>query len=261
MEIRKQTDSKDNKFLYPAVLPENKLPTYAEVLNYFLYLQKNDAQLTATAASLLVGNKVANFWEQCSIPIIQEMSISKKIRLWNEKYKHLLDNMRKSKKSKSALERFQELQHEAANLFDIACCNCIELEDCSCEESAKVPPPMRDFLNDQRNQRVMTFIQAKQKLRLNTVENVVEDSPTSTPSNTQESSYSAKTELTSLQVINTLIVQFCVEFMISLTDSCAQCLHSVRTVRALCKFVSSAQYPHCAGTVRALCAHCAKLCW
>lgn len=201
MERRQQYSTANNVVFIPLVLPEQKFPTCEEVLNYHLYLKKNDPELTDPAVLRLIADKLQSMWEKTSIPIINTKSLINKIKDTIEKYKQLLENKRKCKSSSASIQRIESFKNDAGKLFDLARCRCINYATCKCDEDSKVPQVVEDFLRDQRNNRRMTLMHVTRRLRSQHSKNVFENPINNSPVFAEASSSSAATALASSQVI------------------------------------------------------------
>ncbi|KAK0172803.1 hypothetical protein PV328_006077 [Microctonus aethiopoides] len=81
------------------------------------------------------------------------------------KYKDILAHNRKRKESEIVKENFAELVKKSETLFDIVVCKCSNTEDCKCKTKSRVPVCLKDFLDDQRNDRKLTVAHAIRSMR------------------------------------------------------------------------------------------------
>lgn len=84
METRKRNHETNEEFFVPSVFSEEKLPTKADVLKYYLYLKNKDPNVTDSEVSKLVIDKVLFMWGKTTIPTIQYKSAV------NETFKFIL---------------------------------------------------------------------------------------------------------------------------------------------------------------------------
>lgn len=152
-----------NEFV-PATLPEHKLPTYDELLKYYLYLKKHQFNKSDYALQLCVAEKLQQMWNSVKIPIILTKSIVNKLKGWFAKYETILKHGNKRKNPEDLRQKLDQLLDDGKKLFDIAKCKCTLVTTCECSEDAKVGAVLKEFLNDQRHERSMTLIQAKRVL-------------------------------------------------------------------------------------------------
>jgi len=99
---------------------------------------------------------IKELWNKASIPIVCHERVIKMFRNYHEKYRNILKSVNKPFMTdvfKRKLLDFHE--HAEKTLFDISTCKCMDLTECTCEKSRKVPARERDFLNDQRTVRKM----------------------------------------------------------------------------------------------------------
>ena len=127
----------DHLFI-PAELSESVLPSYWDVLNYYEYLRKNYPDFTYNEFVNNVTVRVESLWRSLLLPIILTKSITNKIKNFHEKYDKILESKRKRKNSASLQEKISEFMSVCRSLFDIAKCQCVDVNNCFCEKESKV---------------------------------------------------------------------------------------------------------------------------
>ena len=157
---------------FPALLPENVLPTKSDVLKRILLSKETfDTKVTVAKFVQPVTIELIMIWDKASLPTVQHRTIENGlISLWN-KATHA--------SSKNPLKK-QSLQDEKFLLFDICSCKCKRLScsearcsteeceeihmDCICASDKKVPVRELEFLFDQRGPRKMFISGTDQKV-------------------------------------------------------------------------------------------------
>ena len=163
-KIKQLTTRKDVNcpiFGSPSPLPDNVLPTYQDVLKFYLF-QRNLMKLSSTSKEPLVADisetvceKIEEIWHRASIPIVSRKRVLQLLCRYRGKYMKLLKPFKgrqQEGKYKEKLSRFRE--EGKTSLFDIAACKC-KFDLCKCDKLRKVPAGEQMFLNDQRNLRIM----------------------------------------------------------------------------------------------------------
>lgn len=62
----------------------NKLPTYNDILKYYLWLDKKKASPFFT-----ICNRITDIWNKTKIPTILQRNILRRLKKYHQKYKHL----------------------------------------------------------------------------------------------------------------------------------------------------------------------------
>lgn len=128
-------------------LPLTELPTRLQVGCYFLSLK--DSKYTSNKDTVpQVSQTLVELWTRAGIP-------SQPLKNVKLKVSRLMDEAAQaSKQGKEAVKtvNFMETLHQ---LFDIAACQCEDLDTCKCDRDMKVPQRERQFLMDQRTTRKM----------------------------------------------------------------------------------------------------------
>lgn len=141
-------------------LPQNVLPTYEDVMLYYLWISRNKSNQykdLVTDTCTEISEKVIERWQLASIPTIGNRAVIKKIKAYHDKYRNLLKPYSSRKEVKSYKDRIERFVSESKCLFDISACKCKCLVSCNCEKHLKVPITERDFLIDQRKGRKMVI--------------------------------------------------------------------------------------------------------
>ena len=143
----------------PKNISERCLPTYKEVMKYYIYVrlqikQRKDPLFKAIAA--VVAQSLEILWKKASIPHLSRKRITSMLQQNRHKMNNLLKS--KSKNCDNYKRKFQLLQDLAhKNLFDVSACKCLDIERCTCKLKNRVPLAERDFLCDQRSDRRMVI--------------------------------------------------------------------------------------------------------
>jgi hypothetical protein len=161
-KVKTRKQSARPVFGLPKELSGNKLPTYADVIKFYFWVQ-NKSQSTSTTKkketvadiAQIVATRVEEIWTRASIPFVSRNRVLRLFRGYYDKYLKLLKPFKKRQKEdkyKQLLNSFKEEGH--SRLFDIASCKC-DFDKCRCEKSRKVPIHEQAFLRDQRSARLM----------------------------------------------------------------------------------------------------------
>lgn len=143
-------------------LPQNFLPSYADVLKHYLFVRSN-LKLCCTSKeppineiSERVAADIKNIWLKASIPCITQKKIAEKVKLYHEKYRNVLKPFKGRQKDPAYIKKIECFGAEArVRLFDVSFCKCADYTTCRCEKGKRVPIAERDFLTDQRNEKQM----------------------------------------------------------------------------------------------------------
>ena len=143
----------------PKNISERCLPTYEEVMMYYIYVRlqlklRKDPSFKAIAA--VVAQRLEILWKKASIPHL----LRKRITSMLQQYRHKMNNLLKSKsKNSDNHKRKVQLLRDSAhkNLFDLSACKCLDFKRCICKLKNRVPLAERDFLRDLRSDRRMVI--------------------------------------------------------------------------------------------------------
>lgn len=138
-------------------LPKNALPTYEDVIRYFLFLTKNTSSQRDLVknTSEIIATEIASIWRKASIPTSGHRAIVIRLHSYHNKYRSILKPYHGRKEDENYIRKLEEFKKNSKKLFDIASCKCLSFAICSCEIGRKVPIEERDFLTDQRTERNM----------------------------------------------------------------------------------------------------------
>lgn len=144
-------------FGMPEKMSETVLPTYENVMKYFLLVKHElkpniyRKEPTITDISQKVAEDLERLWIKASIPVISHTRVLQMIRSYYDKY----IKVKKNKKRSDYAAKADSFRRDAKNrLFDIAACKCLS-GACNCDKPRKVPHVEQDFLHDQRSVRLM----------------------------------------------------------------------------------------------------------
>ncbi|CAG4932315.1 unnamed protein product [Parnassius apollo] len=152
-------------------LPKNVLPTYSDVMKYYVFVSvarcaEKGRQDLLQASCDIVATEIENIWKRDSLPIVQHKTIVSKIRSYHDKHRALLKSNQKSKDNKNYKQKLQKFKEDCEVFFDIASCKCKSLSTCSCDKTRKIPKQEHEFLLDQRGERRMMIGSLNKKATL-----------------------------------------------------------------------------------------------
>lgn len=130
---------------------KNMFPTKLEIIKQFFFLQRKVKNVRIPKEEFIKATtqRVKEIWSKTDISIIEDRSIEKKVKSVIEKYSDLMKYVKKQDFG-DRVNKFQEMKE----LFDIAYCKCEQNERCHCPYENKIPSHEKEFLSDQRNNRV-----------------------------------------------------------------------------------------------------------
>ena len=145
----------------PINLPANVLPTYSDVMKFYLQTahtitQKHKryrASFTDVADIVIID--VINIWSKASVPTVSHKRVVQLLKVYHTKFTNLLKPYKSRKDNDSYISRIVTFRCEADHLFDICSCKCPDTYKCTCEKRLKVPAKEIPFLLDQRGERKM----------------------------------------------------------------------------------------------------------
>lgn len=141
-------------FGIPELMKPNMLPTYADVMRYYLYLQNSSEKHTGLSDILpVLVKELKGVWERSSIPTLSNNRIFFMIKHYYLKYRNLKKSLKKTGKLDFSNRVASFRERAEKNLFDISICKCKDFMKCLCK--IKVPLAERAFLTDQRTVREM----------------------------------------------------------------------------------------------------------
>ena len=116
--------------------------------------QRKDPSFKAIVA--VVAQRLEISWKKASISHFSRKRITSMLQQYRHNMNHFLQS--KSKNSDNYKRKVQLLRDSAhKNLFDISACKCLDFERCTCKLKNRVPLAERDFLCDQRSDRLMVI--------------------------------------------------------------------------------------------------------
>lgn len=137
-------------------MPKNMLPTNLQVAQHFMFIKGRKNESNRYHYNV-VSDSIIDLWQKASIPIIQKLSVQKRV-------KSIILTGSELCRSKSSSIRIVTFKDTLNNLFDIAACKCkIFYNDsakemsisCICPRKSKIPHGELSFIYDQRNMRHM----------------------------------------------------------------------------------------------------------
>lgn len=147
----------------PKELWPNKLPTYHDVMKYYLFIkqefkpERTSKEPTVLEISERVAIEIRQIWEKASIPVIIHKRVLQMIRAYHDKYRNLTKPYKKRQGSENYKNKIRIFQENSRRLFDICSCKCKNIGNsmCTCEKNRRVPKRETAFLIDQRTERKM----------------------------------------------------------------------------------------------------------
>lgn len=147
-------------FGYPKVLSDTYLPTYDDVMKFYLYVRhelKPDISSKEPKVSEIldiVMEKVENVWVKASITTVSRTRMLQMGKAYHDKYRNILRS-----KGRKGTEHYdlavEKFLNDSKRLFDVASCKCKLFSECKCKKDKKVPVLEQEFLVDQRTNRKM----------------------------------------------------------------------------------------------------------
>lgn len=145
-------------FSHGRKLKVNILPTYEDIILCYLHAsrsKKKQYQNLATDTCQKISDDVLKIWKTVSIPTIQPRFVIRKVKEYYEKYRSLLKPYKSLQNVESYKNRISVFKNEEKALFDIAACQCKDINLCKCDKPMKFPNLEKPFLIDQRTKRKM----------------------------------------------------------------------------------------------------------
>lgn len=144
-----------------SAISDDRLPVTKDVLTLLLYqkseLKKilNRKNPPTAEAFFNVYNKIVTIWLKTAVPIISKERVMAQLKSLSDRYDQF-KKYSKSKKKENFNIKLSKYIFECENtLFDLACCKCSSFNSCTCLNEKKVPFTERDFLLDQRKERLL----------------------------------------------------------------------------------------------------------
>ena len=112
----------------PKNISKRCLPTYEEVMKYYIYVrlqikQRKNPSFNAIAA--VVAQRLQILWKKASIPHLSRKRITSML----SQYRHKMNKLLKSKNNDNYKRKVQLLRDSALkNLFDTSACKCLDFE-------------------------------------------------------------------------------------------------------------------------------------
>ena len=129
----------------PRVLPENVLPTKADVMKAYLEIRQSLLAKTGNYPTFYeISHKlcyqVEQTWKQASIHTVSHERVIGIMRMCYDKYKTILKPYKSRKNKESYKRQLQIFCDDADTLFNVCKCKCFasaEMEFCNCEKQNK----------------------------------------------------------------------------------------------------------------------------
>lgn len=149
-------------FGLPEKLPVSQLPTYNDVMKYYLFIRyelkpdKTTKEPTVHDISERLATEILDIWRKASLPTVSFKRVLQLIRSYHDKYRRLLKPYQGRQTNKKYQEKITEFVTESQRLFDICSCKCKLINsECTCSKDSRVPKEEVSFLIDQRTTRKM----------------------------------------------------------------------------------------------------------
>ena len=130
----------------PKPLNKRQLPTYIDILSYYLYLSDVNTNYKVILKS--IPSDIIYIWESASLPHVGPKVVYNKLKKYIDNVLYIKKSQHKSHFKKTVEKHIQNYNI----LFDICSCKCDTY--CKCPRQKQVPPIERSFLDDQRTKRI-----------------------------------------------------------------------------------------------------------
>lgn len=144
----------------PKPFSDNMLPTYFDVMKYYLLIReklletsKQEPSLSVVCVPLIQDLK--SLWEKSSISVVSDQQILHQIRQYYNKYRNIKKRLKRDGKLSDKANVVLFRNSAEKKLFDVSLCKCKDFIKCACK--TKVPVAERHFLLDQRTTRKMAI--------------------------------------------------------------------------------------------------------
>lgn len=148
-------------FGLPEKLPVSQLPTYNDVMKYYLFIKyelktdKTTKEPTVHDISEKLAQEVLDIWQKASLPTVSRKRVLQLIRVYHDKYRSLMKPYHGRQTNINYQQKINTFTAESHRLFDICSCKCKLISNCSCSKDSRVPKEEIFFLLDQRTARKM----------------------------------------------------------------------------------------------------------
>lgn len=140
-------------------LSDSKLPTIIEILQHIEYLRQealsstkfNSPQKSLVKETSIFVNLI---WKRTNIPIISNARIECLIHKYYDNFKSLKKREKSHANSRNLKDDIAKFKLTISVLFDLARCKCDDSCICSCPKENHVPDNRRNFITDQRSNRL-----------------------------------------------------------------------------------------------------------
>ncbi|CAG9792722.1 unnamed protein product [Diatraea saccharalis] len=148
-------------FGLPQKLPVSQLPTYNDVMKYYLFIKyqlkpdNTTKEPTVHDISEILAQEILDIWQKASLPTVSRKRVLQLIRAYHDKYRRLMKPYHGRQTNKNYQQKINTFTAESHTLFDICSCKCKLISNCSCSRDSRVPKEEINFLLDQRTTRKM----------------------------------------------------------------------------------------------------------
>ena len=91
-------------------------------------------------------------WIKAKIPTVSLLRVKQKLVMCHQELRNVL-----KKKGDHKENGIKKLKENSSHLFDIAACQCADIDSFTCDRDSKVPVVERKFLTNQRGSRQMVI--------------------------------------------------------------------------------------------------------
>lgn len=143
-----------------------KLPTIKDVVILMQYHYEELKKITSKKTNISkvfskIYKEVEHIWLNTAIPILTKERVMHLLKKISNKYIFYRKYPTSKKGDKFRTNLAKYIAHCESSLFDIAACKCTTFQKCNCSHEKMVPLDQRNFLTDQRNDRVLTVKKEK----------------------------------------------------------------------------------------------------
>ncbi|KAL4712991.1 hypothetical protein ACJJTC_012061 [Scirpophaga incertulas] len=148
-------------FGLPEKLPVSQLPTYSDVMKYYIFIKyqlktdKTTKEPTVHDISEILAEEILTIWQKASLPTVSRKRVLQLIRTYHDKYRSLMKPYHGRQTNINYQQKINTFTAESHRLFDICSCKCKLTSNCSCLKNSRVPKEELPFLLDQRTTRKM----------------------------------------------------------------------------------------------------------
>ena len=168
--------SSSDDFFTASSLNLNRLPTYEDIIKIYLHemkiLRVHQKKVTSSAKLKQmyadINSKVQAIWQKVGLQTIEKTSTLRKIFSYIQKFRQLQKTPKDRRRNELEQRKLKLFFDNSKTLFDIAVCKCSRNVTCKCKKKIQ-SELLKNFLEDQRQSRVMRVENIIRKRRSETV--------------------------------------------------------------------------------------------